>query len=74
MAQCSVGLCYYDGMAVAKDAIVAVEWLRKSAAQGNQQSLGLCYENGSGVAKDLKTAAEWYRKAANQGSTWLRGS
>ena len=48
----------------------AVEWLRKSAEQGNDQAqklFGDCLMNGDGVAADAASAVEWYKKASAQG-------
>ena len=69
-AQDNLGLCYRDGLGVAKDYVEAVKWFRKAAEQGNasaQYNLGACYENGYGVTQDDAEAERWYRKAAKQG-------
>ena len=70
LAQCDLGLCYYHGKGVAKDAVAAAEWFAKAAAQGldcAQFYLGVSYEHGNDVAQDYKAAAAWYAKAAAQG-------
>ncbi len=54
-----------------KDFLLAVEYYRKAAEQGNaeaQNKLGICYNIGLGVAKDSNEAIKWYRKAAEQGN------
>ena len=69
-AQYMLGICYENGIGVAKDKTKAVRWYRKAAEQGNaeaQYSLGICYDLGIGVAKDKAEAVRWYRKAAEQG-------
>ena len=70
ISQKKLGTCYYRGDGVSKDYEKAVEWYRKSAAQGYsiaQYNLGVCCQYGNGVPKDLEKAAEWYEKAAKQG-------
>lgn len=50
---------------------VVIEWLQKTAEQGNagaQNSLGMMYYDGEVVAKDDAKAVEWFRKAAEQGN------
>lgn len=57
-AQCNAGLCYLEGGdGVQQDYKLAVEWLRKSVAQGYPDAmvvLGECYAEGHGVEKDEK--------------------
>jgi len=58
-AQYSLGLCYYDGEGVTKDAAEAVKWFRKAAETGlrsGQYNLGVCYRTGEGVARDSAEA------------------
>lgn len=48
----------------------AIEWFRKSAAQGNRESmnqLGYVYQYGVGVPVDVDEALSWYRKSADLG-------
>lgn len=69
-AQWELGICYHDGIIVAKNLPEAVKWYRKAAAQGNvkaQVLLGACYCEGEGVTKNYPEAVKWYRKAAEQG-------
>jgi len=57
-------------MNFAKDPVVAADWYRKSAEQGDSQAqfnLADFYAWGLGVGKDYVQAAFWYRKAADQG-------
>jgi TPR repeat protein len=70
-AQNEIGLCYDQGVGVAKDAQQAFLWYSKSAAQNYptaQYNVGVCYYYGRGVALSYEDAVSWYRKAANQGS------
>ena len=70
-AQCKLGVCYMDGLGVAKDEAEAVKWFSKAAQQGNayaEYSLGVVYFCGRGVAKDISTALKWWRRAAENGS------
>lgn len=48
----------------------ALDWFRKSAAQGDPESiyrLGLMYENGDGVVRDHKEAFEYFKSSAEKG-------
>src|SRR6516225_3097140 len=70
LAQYNLGMGYYKGLGVTKDAAEAVKWYRKAAEQGfakAQFALGFCYGNGLGVVKDVAEAVKWYQKAAEQG-------
>jgi TPR repeat protein len=70
-AQANLGLCYHQGIGVAKDPDEAVKWIRKAAEQGDARAeggLGVCYAEGVGVTKDPAEAVKWYRKAAEQGN------
>jgi len=71
VAQCELGLYYYNGTGVAKDFVEAVKWYRKAAEQGDafaQLTLGSSYYFGNDVEKDFVEAVKWYRKAAEQGN------
>lgn len=67
-AQFWLGEAYEQGLlGNAPDFRAALEWLRKSAVQGNpdaQNEVGRMYEKGEGVTRDYVAAAAWYRKAA----------
>ena len=65
-AQFNLGLMYFHGDGVPKDAGQAASWLRKAAEQGHaeaQYNLGLMYAK----TRDDGEAVLWYRKAAEQG-------
>jgi len=71
VAQSYLGFCYANGHGVAKDAVEAVKWFRKAAAQNYadaQFNLGVIYANGLGVPKDAVEAVGWFRKAADKGN------
>ncbi len=80
-AQNGLGVMYYTGEAISKDASgktlstdpeKAAAWFHRSAAQGYadaQFNLGLLYANGEGVPKDPAKAVELFKKAADQGNT-----
>ena len=60
---------YENGYGVKQDNVIALEWYRKSAEQGNttaQRNLGRMYLHGKGVYQDYSLAIEWYQKAAEQ--------
>ena len=70
-AQFELAQEYFNGVKVAKDPKLMLEWLRKSADQGYagaEVALGVMYQNGGvkGIEKDPHEAAKWYRKAARQ--------
>ncbi|HEX8873223.1 MAG TPA: tetratricopeptide repeat protein [Nitrosospira sp.] len=79
-AQNGLGVMYYTGEAISKDASgktlsndpeKAAAWFHRSAAQGYadaQFNLGLLYANGDGVPKDPAKAVELFQKAAEQGN------
>ena len=72
VAQFDLGLCYSEGLVVAKDKKEAFKWITKSAEQGYsfaQSDLGVRYLLGLGVAKDEKEALKWYKKVAEQEAT-----
>src|ERR1019366_5826939 len=66
----NLGLCYANGVGVAKDKAEAVKWYRKAAEQNDtdaQYNLGVCYLQGEGVAKDYLEAYKWFLLAGGQG-------
>ena len=72
-----IGLCYDEGLSVAKAPAEAVKWYRKAAEQGDamaQCSLGFCYAIGDGVARDRAEAVKWFRKAAEQGNAQAKAA
>ena len=69
-AQFSIGICYADGIGVARNPEQAFYWQMKAAEQGHpkaQWHVGLYYEEGKGVSLNYKEAVKWYQKAAEQG-------
>tara|TARA_R110002073_G_scaffold192254_6_gene351041 strand:+ start:1518 stop:2186 length:669 start_codon:yes stop_codon:yes gene_type:complete len=78
-AQNGLGVMYYTGEAISKNAAgkvldndpeLAAGWFYRSAEQGYadaQFNLGLMYVNGDGVEKDIAQAVELFQKAAEQG-------
>ena len=65
-AQYKLGASY----ASKQDYVKALEWLQKSANQGNapaQNGLSVMYLKGLGVAKNEAKALEWLKKSAVQG-------
>lgn len=66
------GVCYHDGVAVAKDADIAISYYRQAAALGDARGegvLGYCYGEGFGVEKNQAIAFEYYLKGAMKGET-----
>ena len=75
IAQYQLGMLYYIGKGVKEDEKVAVEWLSKSARQGNVEAmyqLGNAFTFGNEtprlVADADVEAAQWYYKAAKAGN------
>jgi hypothetical protein len=53
-SQCCLGTYYDTGRGVGQDHVMAAEWYRKSADQGDadaQNNLAACYKKGQGVEK-----------------------
>jgi hypothetical protein len=81
-AQTTLGIMYFTGQAISKDAsgkvlstdpAKAAAWFHRAALQGNsdaQYNLGLMYLMGQGgLAKDSAKAVEFFLKAALQGNS-----
>jgi len=78
-AQNNLGVMYYTGEAISKNASgkilnndpeLAAGWFYRAAEQGYadaQFNLGLMYINGEGVEKDMNQAVALFKKAAEQG-------
>ena len=69
-AQFSVGLCYWEGNGVKKDAKLAADWFKKAAEQNHNTAnfiLGILYKIGEGIDKNLEISAAYFRKAAELG-------
>ena len=65
-----MGTAYDEGLGVAEDAAVALQWFRTAAADGHtlaEHNLGNAYAAGRGVAPDLSAAVEWWTRAARKG-------
>jgi uncharacterized protein len=69
-AQLYLGLVYFNGKIAPQSIPKSVEWLQKSADQGNVQaakSLAESYDTGyKGAVKDDTIAVKWYRFAAER--------
>ena len=69
-AQFALGLMYYDGERVEKNAEEATEWWRMAAENGYakaQFTVGVAYYRGDGVAQDKEEGIKWLRTAAQHG-------
>jgi len=69
-AQCQLGLMYFDGEGVPKDATEGTKWVLRAAEQGHEGAqwyAGGSYMRGRGVPEDPVEAAKWYRRSADQG-------
>ena len=69
-AQYNLGVLYYKGDGVPKDAGQAAIWLRKAAERGDasaQYHLGLLYHQGEGVPKNLVQSYAWLNLASAGG-------
>jgi len=69
-AQYALGILYELGRGVERDLLAAVDWYRRSAAQGladAQFNLAAMYANGEGVSQDLVAAYALLALAAAQG-------
>ena len=74
-AQYNLGLMYYNGEGVTRDAKQAVYWWQKAAEQGDagaQYNLGVMYGKGEGVTRDAKQAVYWWQKSAEQGYSYAQ--
>lgn len=75
-AQYDVGVYYLQrigkGDSESASARLGIEWLGKSAAQGNRDALtalAYAYKKGGGVKQSLELALKYYQMAADKGST-----
>lgn len=69
-AQCNLGVCYANGIGVAKDEHEAVRCYQRAADQlhdGALYNLGVCYATGNGIDKDEAVALRLYHLAADHG-------
>ena len=68
-AQNNVGACFTEGLGVARDPKLALQWLSLAAAAGDavgQRNCAALYFKGEGVEQDFPRALELYRAAAEQ--------
>ena len=69
-AQNNIGACFAEGLGVARDPALALNWLTLAAEAGDpvgQRNLAALYFKGEGVEQDYGRAAELYRAAAEAG-------
>lgn len=64
-AQCNLGVCYENGIGVAKDSDEAIKWYRKAAAEKNhdkaaQYALGAICKSGTGAPNNNRAREEGY--------------
>jgi TPR repeat protein len=66
-AQNNLGHMYEEGLGVAQNYTVAMNWYRQAADNDlpeAQHNVGLLYYNGYGVAENPREAVRWFRQAA----------
>jgi TPR repeat protein len=69
-AQALLGRAYYEGVGVARNYPLALQWLNRAVAQNNADAmffLGLMYEHGRGVPQDLPKSVDLFDRAAKLG-------
>lgn len=72
-AQAVYGQMLLDGHGVPRDAMTALAWFKRAAAQHHPMAInmvGRCYDLGWGTAIDKARAAECFRIAAERGLDW----
>jgi TPR repeat protein len=65
-----MGWLLRHGWGLPLDYAQAIDWFKKSAAQGNvhaMNNMGYVNEHGLGVSVDLNEAKKWYQQAADKG-------
>lgn len=70
LAQYNLGILFFTGQGVERDANAAYRWTAAAAAQGHiagQFNLATLLITGEGTAKDVESAVEWYSQAARAG-------
>ena len=75
-SQCSLAYCYYKGKGVTKDIKAALNWLEKSAGQGNpwaELELGYYYESLGSLANKQK-AFGLFMSSARKGNSYARST
>lgn len=69
-AQYYLGVAYFNGTGMPKDAVRGAAWFTRAANKGStvaEVALGVIYATGTGVATDKSRAVAWYRQAADRG-------
>jgi TPR repeat protein len=70
LAQYNLGILYFTGRGVERDADEAYRWTSAAAEQGHvaaQFNLATLLMTGEGVTKDASSAVSWYSRAAKAG-------
>jgi uncharacterized protein len=70
LAQYNLGILFFTGQGVERDADAAYRWTAAAAEQGHiaaQFNLATLLITGEGTAKDVESAVEWYSQAAKAG-------
>jgi len=70
LAQYNLGILYFTGRGVERDAEEAYRWTSAAAEQGHvaaQFNLATLLMTGEGVTKDASMAVDWYSRAAKAG-------
>lgn len=68
-AQFQLGMAYYKGAGVERDAALAMKWIQKAAEQGHAQAqytLGAMHHAGRGALQSFPLALKWFEQAAQQ--------
>ena len=68
-AQFQLGMAYYKGAGVERDAGLAMKWIQKAAEQGYAQAqytLGAMHHAGRGALQSFPLALKWFEQAAQQ--------
>lgn len=75
--QYDLGLLYFNGLGIDRDAREAARWFRLAADQGYaaaQSYLGAMYRSGNGVEQDASEARKWFTRAATQGDAFAQNA
>jgi uncharacterized protein len=75
-AQNNIGACFFEGLGIERDPILAVKWLLLAAERGDplgQRNLATAYFNGRDVVRDGARAAELDRNVVEQGDGLAQG-
>ncbi len=70
LAQASLGEHYYNGIAVPKNIVTALDLYKKAALQGHTSTAlklaKIYHDGGQNIVKDYKEALKWYKLASTQ--------